>query len=203
MTIGRLTDALPLFQEAFDADVPTFDYALLLDCAARLNREGVIIDTFRKLRARGVEDWQTVEFGVQFLQKYQPGEAATVLKEFLEKNPGHKLATLTLSVLGLITNQPESVNGDIAALPSVEELPIEHVVQAVQVLRSVGKTDEAVAYAYEYLRRHFKEASAHRAFILAMSPFDPSPNIQASFDRVEMRLQFVLRNCRQATQSGL
>ncbi len=186
MTIGRLTDALPLFQGAFDADVPTFDYALLLDCAARLNREGVIIDTFRKLRARGVEDWQTVEFGVQFLQKYQPSEAATVLKEFLEKNPGHKLATLTLSILGLMTNQPELVNGDFAALPSVEELPIEHVVQAVQVLRSAGKTDEAVAYAYEYLRLHFKEASAHRAFILAVSPFDPSPNIQTSFDTVEI-----------------
>lgn len=41
-------------------------------------------------------------------------------------------------------------------------------------------------YAYEYLSLHFKEARAHRAFILAMSPFDPSPNIQVSFDAAEI-----------------
>jgi tetratricopeptide (TPR) repeat protein len=186
MTMGRLTDALPLLQEAFDANVPSFDYTLLLDCAARLNREGVIIDAFRKLRARGIEDWQTVEFGIQFLQKYQPREAAIVLKEFLEKNPGHKLATLSLSILGLITNQPELVSGNIDDLPPVEELPLEYVVQAVQVLRSADNADPAVAYAYEYLRHHFKEARAHRAFILTMSPFDPSPNIRVSFDAVEI-----------------
>jgi hypothetical protein len=171
VTIGRLTDALPLFQEAFDADVPSLDYALLFDCAARLNREGVIIDAFRKLRARGVEDWQTVEFGVQFLQKYQPREAVAVVKEFLKKNPEHKIATLTLSILGLSSNQPELVSGDIGDLPSVEDLPVEHIVHAVQVLRSVGNTDSAVDYAYEYLRLHFKEAPAHRAFVLATSPF--------------------------------
>lgn len=186
VTIGRLTDALPLFQEAFDADVPSFDYALLLDCAARLNREGVIIDAFRKLRARGIEDWQTVEFGVQFLQKYQPREAVAVVKDFLEKNPEHKIATLALSILGLSSNQPELVSGDIGDLPSVEDLPVEHIVHAVQVLRSVGNTDSAVDYAYEYLRLHFKEAPAHRAFVLATSPFDPAPNIQVSFDKVEV-----------------
>jgi tetratricopeptide (TPR) repeat protein len=186
MTIGRLADALPLFQEAFDADVPTFDYGLLLDCAARLNREGVIIDTFKKLRARGIDDWQTVEFCVQFLQKYQPREAVSVLKEFLEKNPGHKLATLALSVLGLITNQPELVSGNIDDLPPVHELAVEHIVQAVHVLRSVGNADPAVEYAYEFLRLHFKDPFAHRAFVLAMSPFDPSPNIQVLFETVEI-----------------
>jgi tetratricopeptide (TPR) repeat protein len=201
-TIGRLTDALPLFQEAFDADVPSFDYALLLDCAARLHREGVIIDTFKKLRARGVEDWQTVEFGVQFLQKYQPREAVTVLQEFLAKNPGHKLSTLALSVLGLITNQPELVSGNIDDLPQIEELSVEHIVPAVHVLRSVGNADPAVAYAYEYLRLHFKDALAHRAFVLAMSPSIRVPQSRSHSTRLKSRLPFVSKNCLQATLSG-
>ncbi len=186
MTIGRLADALPLFQEAFDSEISLFDYSLLLDCAARLNREGVIIDTFQKLRARGIDDWHTVEFCVQFLQKYQPREAVSVLQEFLERNPGHKLAALALSVLGLITNRPELVSGSIDDLPPVHELAVEHIVQAVHVLRSAGNADSAVEYAYEFLKLHFKDHFAHRAFVLAMSPFDPSPNIQVSFETVEV-----------------
>jgi hypothetical protein len=91
MLIGRPVDALPLFQEAFDANLPSFDYGYLFDCAARLARDGVIIDAFRTLRARVVDDWNTVSFGVQYLQKYHPREAVEVLDVFLKDHPSHSL----------------------------------------------------------------------------------------------------------------
>jgi tetratricopeptide (TPR) repeat protein len=184
MLIGRSADALPLFQQAFEANLSVFDPGNLLDCAARLHRDDVVIDTFRTLRKRGVNDWNTVSFGVQYLQKYHPQEAVDVLDSFLKDDPHHKLAKLSRSVIGLLTNRPELVNGSIADLPDVEELPVEYATQVVHVLRFVKNPDAAVDYAYRYLRLHFSEPQAHRAFLISMTPFEPLPSIPPTLDTV-------------------
>jgi tetratricopeptide (TPR) repeat protein len=186
MLIGRPTDALPLFQEAFDSNVTTFDPGELMDCAARLRRDDVVIATFRTLRKRGVNDWNTVSFGLQHVQRYHPSEAIEVLNAFLGENSDHKLAKLFRSVLGLVTNRPELVCGAVADVPAVEDLPFEHVMQVIHVLRSVGNADASVDYAYRFLRLHFKRPEAHRALLLSMSPFEPMPDIQPALDRVEI-----------------
>jgi len=115
--ISRLADALPLFQEAFDANVPSFDGGNLLDCASRMRKDGVVINTFRTLRQRGVNDWGTVSFGVQYLQKYVPQEAVDVLDGFLKDNPDHKLAKLYRSVIGVMSDRAELVNGTLPDIP--------------------------------------------------------------------------------------
>jgi hypothetical protein len=74
--IGKPADALPLYQQAFDAQVSSFDPGRLLDCAAQAHEDGIVIQTFRTLLSRGVNDWNTVSFGVQYVQKYKPSEAA-------------------------------------------------------------------------------------------------------------------------------
>lgn len=102
------------------------------------------------------------------------------------KTPTHRLAKLYRSVLGILSNHPELVSGAIEDLPTIEEIPIDHIMQVVHVLRFVGDADRAVDYAYRFLRLHFKEPNAHRAFLVSMSPFDPMPNIQATLDRVEV-----------------
>ena len=186
MLIGRPVDALPLFQEAFEANLSSFDSGNLLDCAARLQRDGIVIDTFRTLRKRGVNDWNTVSFGVQYLQKYHPQEAVEVLDAFLKYNPDHKLAKLSRSVIGIMTNRPELVTGSLLELPTVEELPVECATQVVHVLRFAKNADAAVDYAYRYLRLHFGEPHAHRAFLISMTPFEPLPNIPPTLETVEI-----------------
>jgi tetratricopeptide (TPR) repeat protein len=186
MLIGLPAEALPLFKEAFDANMPSFDYGYLLDCAARLARDGVIIGAFRTLRARGVDDWSTISFGVQYLQKYHSQEAVDALDAYLERHPDHKLAKLSRSVIGLLTNRSELVSGAIDELPSVNELPVDNVVQVVHVLRFVKEPDAAVDYAYRFLRLHFKEPNAHRAILIAMTPFEPSPTFPPTLDVVDV-----------------
>jgi tetratricopeptide (TPR) repeat protein len=186
MLIGRPTDALPLFQEAFEANDSSFDPGNLLDCAARLHRDGVVIETFRTLRQRGVNDWNTVSFGVQYLQKYHPQEAVEVLDAFLTVNPDHKLANLSRSVIGVMTARPELVSAAMSELPPVEELPVDRVPQVVHVLRFVKNPDAAVDYAYRYLRLHFGEPDAHRAFLISMTPFEPQPSIPPVLETVEV-----------------
>jgi transcription elongation GreA/GreB family factor len=184
--IGRLADALPLFQEAFDSNVPSFDAGNLLDCAARMRKDGVVINTFRALRKRGVNDWGTVSFGVQYLQKYVSQEAVDVLDGFLKDNPDHKMAKLCRSVIGLLSDRAELVNGTLADIPSVEELPVDHILQVIHVLRYANHPDEAVNYAYSFLRLHYSEPDAHRALLITMTPFEPVPTIEPKLDRVEV-----------------
>lgn len=186
MLIGRLADALPVFQEAFEADVSVFDPGNLLDCAARLHRDDVVIDTFRTLLRRGIDDWNAVSFGVQYLQKYHPAEAVEVLDGFLKSHPDHKLAKLSRSVIGLLTSRAELVNGSISDLPSVDELPIEYATQTIHVLRFVKNPDGALDYAYRYLRLHFGDAEAHRAYLIAVTPFEPLPSIPPTLEAVEV-----------------
>ncbi len=96
MLVKRPAGALPLFQEAFNAGIESFDAGILLDCAARQRRDDVVIDTFRVLRKIGVKDWDTVSFGVQYLQKWVPSEAAEILNQFIQDNPNH-ISGITIS----------------------------------------------------------------------------------------------------------
>ena len=41
-------------------------------------------------------------------------------------------------------------------------------------------------YAYRYLRLHFGEAQAHRAYLVAVTPFEPLPSIPPTLDAVEV-----------------
>lgn len=186
MLTGLPAEALPLFKEAFDANMPSFDYGQLLDCAARLGRDGVVIEAFRTLQARGVDDWHTINFGVQYLQKYHSQEAVDALDAYLKRHPGDKLALLSRSVIGLLANRPELISGRLDELPTVDELPTENVVQVIHVLRFVKEADAAVDYAYRFLRKHFNEANAHRAMLISMTPFEPAPSFPPTFDTVRI-----------------
>jgi hypothetical protein len=187
MQIGKPADALPLYQDAFDLEVPEFNPARLLDCAAQAHEDGVVIQGFRALLRRGVNDWNTVSFGVQYVQKYLPSEAAGILKDFLQVNPDHRFAKLYRSVLGVMHERPEWVNGAIDDLPTVDQLPPEHIMQVVHVLRFAGNLDAAMDYAYRYLRLHMKSPEAHRAMVLSMSPIlGPVPTIHPTLETVEV-----------------
>lgn len=184
MLVGLPADALPLFKEAFDADMPSFDYGMYLDCAARLARDGDIIEAFRTLQKRGIDDWHTVDFGVQYLQKYDPQEAVDALDAFLSRHPDHRLALLSRSVIGVLNHRPELVTTAIDRLPSVDELPVANVVQVILILRFARKPDTAVDYAYRFLRAHFNEAHAHRALLISMTPLDPAPTFSPTLPTV-------------------
>ena len=69
---------MPLLQELFDANSPTFDVALLLDCAHRLGRDKIILDTCQAFYDRGIRDWEFHEFESQYLTDYDREFSASV-----------------------------------------------------------------------------------------------------------------------------
>jgi tetratricopeptide (TPR) repeat protein len=185
MLLDHPAEALPLFQGLFDQATSSFDSGQLLDCAARLHRDDVVIATCAKLQERGVGEWAVVSFEVGYLQKYSREKAVLRLDQFLELHPGHKLATLMKSVIGVQSQRPDLVKGRISDLPAVEELSVDNIISAVHVLRFSGAGNETVDYAYRYLRLHFDDIRAHRAFMLSLMPGDPSIDIPPTLQVVQ------------------
>jgi hypothetical protein len=182
MLIGRPGDALPIFQALFDANIPAFDAGHLLDCAARLHRDDVVIASCETLHQRGVNDWWLVSFEVRYLEKYHLERAIQRLEDFLREYPDHKLAKLSRSILGVKSNRTELVSSNLDDLPDVIELPLEYAMGAVHVIRFGGNADDAVDYAYRFLRTHFQDMIAHQSFGLSMLPGDPAPNIPTQIE---------------------
>ena len=184
MLIGRPSDALPFWQELFDREAPGLDPKNLLACAARLNRDDVVMQTCDRLHARGVDDWKVLEFETQYLEKYKIDLAIERLQTFITQHPDNKLAKLRLSLIGLRLNRGELVQGRVEDLPLVNELPLNYAVPAVQVMKFGGSPNTAVDYAYRFLRAHFNEIEAHQALILSMMPGAFAPDIPAQLEVV-------------------
>jgi tetratricopeptide (TPR) repeat protein len=184
--LGRLSEALPLFQQLFDLRIEAFEFGQLLDCAARLHRDDVVMGTCAELKRRGQETWEVVSFEVQFVQKYSRERAVERLDEFLISHPGHKLALLTRSVIGVQSHQPSLVVGDVNQLPAVEDLPLDYIIPAIHVLRFAKAGNEAVDYAYRFLRLHFDDIRAHHGVMASLIPPDPSVTIPPTQDVVEV-----------------
>jgi tetratricopeptide (TPR) repeat protein len=184
MRLEMPAEALPIFQELFDLNTQSFDSGQLLDCAARLHRDDVVIATCAELERRGQDPWEVVSFEIQYLQKYSREKAVGRLDAFLAAHPGHKLGMLMRSVIGVQSQQPSLVNGTTEALPVVEELPVDYIVPAIHVLRFAGAGNATVDYAYRFLRLHFDDIRAHQAMMLSLMPGDPSITLAASLDTV-------------------
>ncbi len=178
--------ALPLYLELFDLDYESFDSGQLLDCAARLHRDDIVISTCAKLQERGTDEWAVVSFEVQYLQKYSREKAIHRLDRFLLVHPGHKLAILTRSIIGVQSQRPELVRGNVDDLPPVDELPLEYILPAVHILRFSGTGNDGLDYAYRFLRLHFDDIRAHQALILSGMPGNVSVDIPPTLEVVQI-----------------
>jgi tetratricopeptide (TPR) repeat protein len=180
MRLEMFTEALPLFQQLFALNMERFDSGQLLDCAARLHRDDIVIETCEELARRGQDLWEIVSFEVQYLQKYSREKAIARLESFLNVHPGHKLAILMRSVIGVQSQQANLVRGNLDDLPAVSDLPLDYIIPAIHVLRFSGAGNATVDYAYRFLRLHFDDIRAHDAFVLSLMPGDPSITISPS-----------------------
>jgi tetratricopeptide (TPR) repeat protein len=185
-SLEQYDEALPLLQHLFRFNFEGFEWGHLLDCAARLHRDNVVMETCDELKRRGQDPWEVVSFEIQYVQRYSREKAVLRLNEFLAKNPGHKLAILTRSILGMQSQQPHLVESDLDRLLPVEELPLDYIIPMVLVLRFKGAGERTVDYAYRFLRLHFTDIEAHRAMIMSLMPGDPNIGIPPNLDFVDV-----------------
>lgn len=175
--LGHYAEALPLWQRIATVIELTDDTKNLLDCAMRLGRDDLILETCSTLRANGVFDHDLILYEVHTLEQYDVSAAIAALKQYLTKHPEDLLAKLRLSVIGLNWNRPDIIDGRPDLMPPVTDVSVRNGRAAIQVMKMGGYPNEALAYAYELLRLHFNDAEAHRAYTFNLLPFEPRPAV--------------------------
>jgi len=154
------------------------DTYALLESAERSSDHGFIMQFCEQLRKHGIYDQTCIACEVNVLLHYDAEAAVALLKEALDRRPGDKRARLLLSQIGIQRLDPTVVCGDPAMLPACDEVTPILGVQVVYVLRHVGRSPEAVAYAYALWRRFPDDEAANMAVIASMSVFwGPEPEI--------------------------
>ena len=155
--LGRHKDALPIWQRLASRNLLTTDTRRLIDCAARLGRDDVILEVCGDLRRAGVEDPELVSYEASILQPYDPEGAASVLQRYVAKHPEDRAARLHLSALGLQLHKEDLVAVAKEAIPTPSEVPSRNWPLVVRVMAEVSSPENILRYAYKLLREQFSE----------------------------------------------
>lgn len=176
--LERFHDALPLWQRIAVPNVLSSDTKHLLECAGRLNRHDIMIDTFRELRQAGAIDRTLLDKELSLLEMYDTDRAIEILNEEISQRPEDKVLKLWRSRLGLAFDRADLVDHDPLSVPAANEVEPSTAVEAVRVLKGIGQEQDAVRYAYEVIRHNFHDMDAHKAFTLALGPFGNEPQLE-------------------------
>ena len=182
--LGRFNDALPLWQRIYVPGVLSEDTRHLLECAHRMNRHEIMLDTFRDLRETGSIDRSLLDAEVALLVRYDTEAAIKILDDEISQRPDDKELRLRRSQMGLALDRADLVDHDPSSMPTADEVAPREAVDAVHVLRAIGHEQYAVQYAYDVLRHNFQNPDTHKAFIQALSPFGNEPQLEIA-DRVK------------------
>ena len=175
--LGQYSDALPLWQRVgFHATI-NYDTQELINCAGRLGQDGLLLDLCAKLRESGIEDQQLLRLEIDLLQRYDVEKAIQLIHEYLGKHPRDRSVRLRLSVIGLQHGRPDLVSARLDDVPPAESISPNEGILAVWVLRMGNNPDEALRYAYRLLRAHYGDIYAGRAYLSAMNPLGPKPDV--------------------------
>jgi len=175
--LGRHSDALPLWQRVARQDALTDDTKGFFDCAMRLDRDDLILETCAALRRNGVVDRKLTLYEVQVLEKYDVSGAISVLSEYLQRSPDDLEVRLRRSYIGLTWNRPDVIDARPTSMPPVQDVDARTGRIAVNTMKLGGYPNEALLYGYELLRKHFGDPDAHLAFMFNLQPIDPRPSI--------------------------
>jgi len=175
--LGRHRDALPLWQRLASPRYLGYDTSRLIDCALRLGQHDVFLTLCEHLRSNGVYDKQLVEVEAGVREHYDLEGAISLLQDYLSRSPEDRAARLHLSAIGSQLGRPELVASDPASMPAPGDVQPENWKVIVLVMKSGGHLLEALRFAYLVLRRNFREAEAHRAYLAAMLVTGPRPDI--------------------------
>jgi tetratricopeptide (TPR) repeat protein len=175
--LGRYRDALPLWQSLAPAGTAGTDTRRLLDCASRLGREDIVNDISRQLHPEKAVDAGAVADQLDKLERNDPEAALAELEEMLHAHPEDRVLRLRRSIVAARLGKVDLVVADPNAMPAAREIPTALGRAAVQFMRDGGRANEALAYAYELLRRQGGSVDAHRAYLAALGPVGPMPHV--------------------------
>jgi hypothetical protein len=135
------------------------------------------LDICDRLRKAGIYDEDLPQYEVHVLEQFDPDAAVRLLQDWLVSHPDDLATQLHLSAIALRIGRNELVRSDLSLMPPPRTVAPFLGAVAVQILKTQGKPNEALQYAYELLRLNFLDPVAHRAYQFVLLPFGPMPTI--------------------------
>ena len=177
--LKRFEDVLPLWQRIAFPNVLSSDTKHLLQCADQLNKHGIMLDIFEKLRQAGATDRNLLYKELSLLQQYDTDKAIEILDEEISRQPGDKELKLERSWMGLALGKPELIDQDPSSLPEPNQVNPQMALKAVRVLKAIGQEPLAIHYGYEVLRGNFEDPDAHKAFtVVILDVHEEEPKLE-------------------------
>ena len=163
--LGKPETALRLWKRVAPRDRITQTTRQMLECAARINDDDLIIEVCANLRRKGQTDRKLLDLEIAALGRRSPRSAAEIIHSLLKEpfdDPLKRFLRLRLSHIGLYTKEPELVETAPEMLPRVDEVNA-HMGRAVVSVLTRSNVNAAVRYAYELYRRFPDDFDAHMA----------------------------------------
>ena len=171
MKLERHKEALPIWQRLTAAGEYNNEVRHLVCCAERVGQFGVVLRVCRAARDAGLDDRWLLQTELDVLENYDVTQVISILQSHLAKHPDDKTARVRLSRIGLVLKRPELVDARLDALPTVDEATPYGGHVAVEILRHYGDPNEAVRYAYEFVRKHHEDHIANASLVMAVLGF--------------------------------
>lgn len=162
--LKRFGDALPLWQRIAVPNAFYFDTMNLLQCADQLNKHGIMLDIFEKLRQAGASNRNLLHKELSLLEQYDTDKAIKILDEEISRRPNDKELKLERSWMGLALDKPELIDRDPSSLPEPDQVNPQMALKVVRILKAIGQEPLAIQYGYKVLRGNFEDPDAHKAF---------------------------------------
>jgi len=176
---GRWKDSLTLWESLAIPTRDSSDVRNLLKCADRLGYHDIILRTCQSLREAGVWDRELLDLEISILERYDADSAIKLLQQHIRDYPDDKVMRLRLSVIGQRLGLPDLVISDPTNVPRIQDVAPHVGRTVVGVLKRAGHPNDALRYAYELLRCNYSSVEAHSAYLFAMNPFEPKPDMNA------------------------
>lgn len=175
--LGRYNAALPLWQALAPVGSAGTDTRRLFDCATRLGREDIVTDLSRQLHLEEPAENSDPLANLDKLERNDPEAALAAIENYVREHPEDRVMKLRRSIVAARLGKVDLVVADPNAMPSPREIAPALGRAAVQFMRDGGRANEALAYAYELLRRQAGNVDSHRAYLTALGPVGPMPHV--------------------------
>ncbi|HXW84676.1 MAG TPA: hypothetical protein VEJ86_09755, partial [Candidatus Binataceae bacterium] len=175
--LGRYRDALALW-ETLAAGGDANDTRRLLECATRLGRSDIMLDITRRTNPAAAEAAQeTPEQEIERVERTDPEAALELMQAYIGEHPDDPVMRLRRSIVADRLGRSELLIAEPNSMPSPSKVAPSLGRHAVRIMRQGGRANEALAYAYEMLRRRPSDPDAHRGYLAAVGPVGPMPHI--------------------------
>lgn len=193
-SVGLRAQALELWLQLVPNDRLEDDTYRLFQLAMQLRRDDVVLSRAARLREVGIYDERILDAELSLLERYDADRCLDVLMSALALRPTDPMLLLRRSLVGIRANRPELVCADVSLLPSAEDVTPEIGRFVVGVMLHAGQRRHAVDYAYELVRRNYRNLHAHAALreslLLAKGEIDLGDHSAVQADSaVEVREQ--------------